>query len=194
MRFVLSFCLFVFPLMGKAEWGGNPVCWWFGLFVYFVCCLEVTSCTEWYWWLDKARSCVTVVSIVWVFAIWYSLAFQFGASLAAQRIKHLPAMWETRVRSLGWEEPLEKEMATHSSTFAWRIPWTEDPGGLRSTGLQRFGHNWATSLYCTVTVAFQFRILRVLKMIDKNVFNQRQHIVLWVGCKKKRFKGIFWYW
>ena len=51
-----------------------------------------------------------------------------------QRLKHLPAMWETWVRSLGWEDPLEKEMATHSSILAWRIPWTEELGGLQSTG------------------------------------------------------------
>ena len=58
------------------------------------------------------------------------------ASLVAQRIKRLPAMWETRVRSVGREDPLEKEMATHSSTLAWRIPWTEEPGGLQSPGSQ----------------------------------------------------------
>ena len=52
----------------------------------------------------------------------------------AQRLKRLPAMWETWVRSLGWEDPLEKEMATHSSILAWRIPWTEELGGLQSTG------------------------------------------------------------
>ena len=57
----------------------------------------------------------------------------------AQRLKRLPAMWETWVRSLGQEDPLEKEMATHSSILAWRIPWTEEPGGLQSTGLQRVG-------------------------------------------------------
>ena len=64
-----------------------------------------------------------------------------GASLVAQRIKRLPAMQETQVRSLGWEDPLEKEMATHSSTLAWRIPWTEEPSGLQSTGSQRVGHD-----------------------------------------------------
>ena len=53
-------------------------------------------------------------------------------SLVAQRLKPLPAMWETCVQSLGWEDPLEKEMATHSSILAWRIPWTEEPGGLQS--------------------------------------------------------------
>ena len=55
-------------------------------------------------------------------------------------VKNLPAMQETRVRSLDWEDPLEKEMATHSSVLAWRIPWTEEPGGLQSTELQRVGH------------------------------------------------------
>ena len=69
-----------------------------------------------------------------------------AASLVAQRLKCLPPMWETRVRSLGQEDPLEKEMVTHSSILAWRIPWTEKPGRLQSTGLQRVRHNWATSL------------------------------------------------
>ena len=58
------------------------------------------------------------------------------ASLVAQVVKNLPAMQETRVQSLGWEDPLEKEMATHSSTLVWKIPWTEEPGGLQSTGSQ----------------------------------------------------------
>ena len=61
-------------------------------------------------------------------------------------VKHLPAVQETRVQSLGWEDPLEKEMATHSSTLPWKIPWTEEPGRLQATGLQRVGPNWATSL------------------------------------------------
>ena len=55
-------------------------------------------------------------------------------SLVAQMVKHLLTMWETWVRSLGREDPLEKEMATHSSILAWRIPWTEELGGLQSTG------------------------------------------------------------
>ena len=63
------------------------------------------------------------------------------ASLVAQRLKHLPAMWETQVRSLGWEDPLETGMATHSSILAWRIPWREEPGRLQSTGSQRVGHD-----------------------------------------------------
>ena len=64
-------------------------------------------------------------------------------------LKHLPGIWETWVRSLGGEDPLEKEMATHSSTLAWRIPWREEPGGLQPTGSQRVGHGWETSLHFT---------------------------------------------
>ena len=59
----------------------------------------------------------------------------------AQMVKNPPAMQEARVRSLGREDPLEKGMATHSSILAWRIPWTEEPGGLQSTGWQRVGHD-----------------------------------------------------
>ena len=59
----------------------------------------------------------------------------------AQRLKHRPAMRETQVRSLGREDPLEKEMVTHSSILAWRIPWREEPGGLQSMGSQRAGHD-----------------------------------------------------
>ena len=65
----------------------------------------------------------------------------YWASLVAQRLKRLPAMQETWVRSLGQEDPLEKEMATHSSILAWRIPWTEEPGGLQSIRSQRVGHD-----------------------------------------------------
>ena len=59
----------------------------------------------------------------------------------AQRLKNLPAVQETQVGSLGWEDPLEEEMATHSSTLVWEIPWAEEPSGLLSKGSQRVGHN-----------------------------------------------------
>ena len=59
----------------------------------------------------------------------------------AQTVKRLPAMWETWDRFLGWEDPLEKEMAIHSSTVAWKIPWTEEPDRLQSMGSQRVGHD-----------------------------------------------------
>ena len=74
------------------------------------------------------------------------LVLSMRPTLVAQRLKHLPPMQETRVRSLGQEDPLEREMATHSSILAWRIPWTEEPGGLQSTGSQRVGHDWVTLL------------------------------------------------
>ena len=64
-----------------------------------------------------------------------------GASLVAQMVKRLPTMQKTRAQSLGWEYPLEKEIATHSSTLAWKIPWTEEHGRLQSMGLQRVGHD-----------------------------------------------------
>ena len=63
------------------------------------------------------------------------------ASLVAQTVKRLPTMRETRVQSLGREDPLEKEMTTHSSTLAWKIPWTEEPGRLQSMGSRRVGHD-----------------------------------------------------
>ena len=59
----------------------------------------------------------------------------------AQMVKRLPTMQNTRVRFLGWEDPLEKEMATHSSILAWKIPWTEEPGRLQSMGSQRVRHD-----------------------------------------------------
>ena len=67
--------------------------------------------------------------------------FMVDASLVARRLKRLPAMWETRVRSLGGEYPLEKEIANHFSTLAWKIPWMEEPGRLQSMESQRVGHN-----------------------------------------------------
>ena len=68
------------------------------------------------------------------------------ASLVAQMVKNL-IIHETHVPSLGWEDPLEKRMATHSSILAWRIPWTEEHGGLQSMGSQRVGHNWVTNTF-----------------------------------------------
>ena len=71
-------------------------------------------------------------------------SYILGASLVAQMVKNLPALWEIWVSFLGQKDPLKKGMATDSSILAWRIPWTEDPGGLKSLGLQRIGHNSTT--------------------------------------------------
>ena len=76
-----------------------------------------------------------ILWVDWVFC------WPYLASLVAQIVKNPPAMWETWVRSLGWEDPLEEGMATHSSILAWRILWTEEPGGLQSTGSQRVGRD-----------------------------------------------------
>ena len=73
------------------------------------------------------------------YPLWHSWAF-----LVAQTVKNLATTRETWVRSLGWEDPLEEGMATHSSIITWRIPWTEEPGGLQPMGLHRVGHDWAT--------------------------------------------------
>ena len=80
--------------------------------------------------VDECRNCYT----------------EWETFLVAQMVKHLPTMLETRVQSPGWDDLLEQEMATHSSILAWKIPWTEEPGGLQSKGSQKVGHDWATSL------------------------------------------------
>ena len=72
----------------------------------------------------------------------------YWASLVAQTGKGLSAMQETQVQSLGWEDPLEKEMAVYSSILAWKIPWTGEPGGLQSMGSQRLGKEYNKGVYC----------------------------------------------
>ena len=72
---------------------------------------------------------------------------EFRTSLVAHSVKRMPTMQETRVQSLGQEDLLEKEMATHCSILAWKIPWTEQPGGLQSMGSQRVIHNWAPNTF-----------------------------------------------
>ena len=74
-----------------------------------------------------------------------SICPEYRDSLVTQTVKSLLAVWETQVRSLGQEDPLEKEIATHSSILAWKTPWTEEPGRLQSMGLQRLRHDWVTS-------------------------------------------------
>ena len=87
-------------------------------------------------------------------------AYPLG-SLVAQKVKNLPAMQEIWVQSLGWKDPLEKEMATHSNVLAWRIPWSEEPDGLQSMGLQRVINNRATNTH-THTLDGGWRVLLLL--------------------------------
>ena len=82
-----------------------------------------------------------IISCVSINVKVYQNVYLKWASLVAQMVKNLPAMWETWVQYLGWENPLEEGMATHSNVLAWRIPWTEELGGLQSMGSQRAGHS-----------------------------------------------------
>ena len=87
---------------------------------------KTTALTIWTF-VDKVMS--LLLNMLFRFVIAFLPRFSL-ASLVAQMLKHLPAMWETWVRYLGWEDPLEREMATHSSILAWKIPWMEEPGRL----------------------------------------------------------------
>ena len=78
--------------------------------------------------------------------------YHFWASLVVQLVQNRPSIQETQVRSLGQEHPLEKGMATHTSNLAWRISWTEDPGGFQSMGSQRVGHDWVTNTHNIVSI------------------------------------------
>ena len=106
------------------------------------------------------------------------------SSLVAQMVKHLSTMQETWVRSRGRDDPLEKEMATHSSTLAWKIPWTEEPGRLQSIGSQRVRHDWTTSL--------QFGFLYSNAQIQKrnNQANLHSEIKTAATSNVKGFKNI----
>ena len=101
----------------------------------------------------------------------------FWTSLVAQTVKCLPTMWETRVQSLGWEDLLEKEMATQSSTLAWKIPWTEEPGRLQFMGSQRVRRDWATDFTFFLSFFlencwchYSFRSLVFLAVLDRLCF------------------------
>ena len=126
-------------------------------------------CVKYFWclhfWQLHIFIAVQLLSLVWLFDSMeveegesmpgfslhhYSPEFaQTRTSLVAQMVKCLSTTRETRVRTLGWEDPLGKEMAIHSRTIAWKIPWTEEPGRLQPMGSQRVGHDWATSLHST---------------------------------------------
>ena len=97
-------------------------------------------------------------------------------ALVAQKVKHLPAVQETWVRSLGQRDPLEKEMATHSSTLVWKIPWTEEPGRLQFMGSQRVSHDWATSL--------PFHLSYVWCSFYSSLRSQRLHLLSFLSSLK----------
>ena len=92
------------------------------------------------------------------------------ASLVAQIVKNLPVVWETQAQSLVKEGPLEKEMATHSSILAQRIPWIEEPGGLQSLGLQRVRHNGANNTFTVLSCMAIFGVLSRFSKINPFVY------------------------
>ena len=98
------------------------------------------------------------------------------ASLVAQLVKNLLAVRETWVRSLGWEGPLEEGMATHSSILAWRIPWTEEPGGLQSMGSHRIRHNWVIKRTHTHTHTHTHTRLLLAKIVGWFEHQQRWYL------------------
>ena len=98
---------------------------------------------------------------------------QKRASLVAQMVMSLPAMRETQVQSLGWEDPLEKGMATHSSILVWRIPWTEESGQLQSMGFQRVGHGWATNTHFQQRNVFGNYLLKLLYCLSRSIWRRR---------------------
>ena len=119
----------------------------------------------------------------------------------AQTVKHLPAMWKTQVQSLGREDPLEKEMATHSITLDWKIPWTEDPGRLQAMRLQRVRYDWATSLLLFSLYNYRVEVrnrLKALYLIDRpgelwtEVCDTVQETEINAIPKKKKYKKPKW--
>ena len=111
-----------------------------------------------------------------------SLYIYILVNFVAQTVKRLPTTWETWVQSLDRDDILEKEMATHSSTLAWKIPWMEDPGGLQSMGSKRVKHDWATSL-------------SYIYVIDCNVSAQNSYVevlipssIMWLFLKTEFFR------
>ena len=112
-----------------------------------------------------SRTLLFIYSVYWVdqnvhsgFSVWsYEKPEPTRVSLLAQMVENLPTMQKTRVWSLGQEGPLEKGLVTHSSILAWRIPPTEEPGGLLFTGLQRVRHDWGSNTY----TSFRYRLVKI---------------------------------
>ena len=135
-------------IMGKLKAMGNKR---FGLPQWFSTCPgEGNRNPLQYSWLGNPTGRgAWQATVHWVTRGWHDLETKPPPPLMTQQVKNLPArqeLQETWVQCLGWEDILEKEMATHSSTLAWKIWWTEEPGRLQSMGSQRLGHDWATSL------------------------------------------------
>ena len=121
----------------------------------------------------------------------HNIRIWIWTSLVAQRVKHLPAVRETWVPSLGREDPLEREMATHSSILAWKIPWTEEPGRLQTIGLPRVGHDWATSLSLSMHLEeIKSRERCFVLFIQFFVCLYIHKVYIWLWCNITENRGL----
>ena len=116
--------------MGKAEWGVTPVCWWLGLYFCFVCCLDEASCTVCYWWVSDARSCVQVVSFVWVLSIWYSLGLVLWYPRVLESVLPLLSLraWslfrnEDSTHGVLWHQVILKQITKMRNQRWNRVKW-----------------------------------------------------------------------
>ena len=125
---------------------------------------------------------------------WFNELHFWVGSLVAQTVKNLPAMRETRVPSLGWEDPLNKEMAAHSSILAWKIPWTMEPGRLPSMELQRVRHDWVTSLRFMgkVTASLLILVSMYLHILLVFFFNSFFHILFYFLLSPWTYQKLFY--
>ena len=140
--FFFFFCLFVFPLMGKAEWGVTPVCWWLGLYFCFVCCLDEASCTVCYWWVSDARSCVQVVSFVWVLSIWYSLGLVLWYPRVLESV--LPLLSQGLILIFAWFYILFSAGQVFLSAVSWCSACTSVSEGIFQMYAWREMHSTST--------------------------------------------------
>ena len=127
---------------------------WFNFWFSFTSALPLSLKLQRKQWLSFSNYCIVLCQLwlyctLWLFQLW--LYCTLWASLVAQMVKNPPAMRETWVQFLSWEDSLEKEIATNSNILAWRIPWTEEPGGLQFMGSQRVRRYWITK-YNTLSV------------------------------------------
>ena len=122
-----------------------------------------------------------------------------NSHLIAQMVKYLPTMRESWVWPLGWEDPLEKEMATHSSTLAWRIPWMEKPGGLQFMGSQRVRHDWATLLSLSLNsqdseAYFKWDVCRLRELVmDREAWRVAIHGVAKSQTRLRDWTELNWW-
>ena len=143
--------------------------------------LRDVLCIPWEEARTLPQGCTVIFQLLHPFPYITSFPQSTTTSLAAKTLKCLSTMPETRVWSLGWEDPLEKEMAIHSKTTAWKIPWTEEPGGLQSMGSQRVGHDWATSLSLWnlgKVMEAEAYLLKTRNRTEKGFCSQEPHHIL----------------